>query len=412
MAGSLDGIRVVDLSRVLAGPYCAQMLADHGADVVKVESPGGDDTRRWGPPFVDDETSAYYRNLNRDKRNIVVDLRTEEGRDVVERLLATADVVVQNFKHGTFERWGWTEEVLQQRYPALVHCRITGFGTDGPLGGLPGYDAVLQAYSGLMSVNGEPNGDALRVGVPIVDLVTGTLAFSGIVLALHERTRSGRGQQVDVNLLSTALSLLHPHSGAWLADGTVGRRLGSAHSSIAPYENYPTRDGLIFIGTGNDQQFALLAAALDLVWLTEDPRFGSNSDRLRNAAELRALLRPPIAQHDRESLARDLLARGVPAAPVYDIAEALTAPQARHNGMLVDRGDGYRGIGIPIALSHSPGTVGPGPQRAGADTRAILAELGYDAEQIESVISRGGVRAAAPTGDPNTEPVTASDEPG
>lgn len=340
---SLDGLRVLDLSRVLAGPYCGQMLADHGAEVIKIEAPQGDETREWGPPFLRDGTSAYYTNLNRNKRNVVADLSTVEGRAIVEDLLTDTDVVVENFKAGTLERWGWSQEVLERRYPRLVHCRITGFGTEGPLGGLPGYDAVLQAYGGLMSVNGEPDGGPLRVGVPVVDVVTGVLAFSGILLALHERQVSGRGQLVDLTLLDTAISLLHPHSGAWLADRTEGRRTGDAHPTIAPYESYPTKDGPLFIGAGNDRQFTVLVDVLGAPELAADPQFRTNRDRLRNADRLRGLLRPLVAMHSRQTLAEGLLARGVPASPVHSIAEALTAEQVRHRGMVVERRD-YHGI--------------------------------------------------------------------
>lgn len=394
-AGSLRGLRVVDLSRVLAGPYCGQLLADHGAEVVKIESPHGDDTREWGPPFLPDGVSAYYTNLNRDKRNVVVDLRTAQGRAVVEDLLADADVVVENFKAGTLDKWGWSREVLEARYPRLVHCRITGFGTDGPLGGMPGYDAVLQAYGGLMSVNGEPDGGPLRVGVPVVDVVTGVLAFSGILLALHERQTSGRGQLVDLTLLDTAISLLHPHSGAWLADGTEGRRTGDAHPTIAPYESYPTRDGPVFIGAGNDRQFAVLAEVLGAPELAQDPRFRSNRDRLRHVRELRRLLRPRIARHPRQALAEALLARGVPAAPVHSIAEALTAAQVRHRGMVVERAD-YRGIGVPITLGRTPGSVGAAPRAAGADTADVLAELGYTSDDVDRLVAAGVVRRVEP----------------
>jgi crotonobetainyl-CoA:carnitine CoA-transferase CaiB-like acyl-CoA transferase len=288
--GALAGIRVLDLSRVLAGPYCGQMLADHGADVVKVESPAGDDTRSWGPPFLDDGTSAYYANLNRDKRNLVLDLSRPAGREILARLLADADVLLENFKAGTLEKWGFDRAHMEEHHPRLVHCRITGFGVDGPLGGLPGYDAILQAYSGLMSVNGEAGGPALRVGVPVVDMVTGILAFSGVLLALRERDRSGLGQLVDLTLLDTAISLLHPHSASWLADGTIGGRTGSAHPTIAPYETFTAADGPFFVSAGNDRQFAGLVDALGEPALAADARFVTNPDRVRNVAELRAVL--------------------------------------------------------------------------------------------------------------------------
>ncbi|MET8468927.1 CoA transferase [Streptomyces sp. NPDC006422] len=390
--GALAGLKVLDLSRVLAGPLCTQMLADHGATVVKVESPSGDDTRRWGPPFLTDDTSAYYANVNRGKQNIVVDLATDRGRAVLATLMSDADVLVENFKAGTLAAWGYPDEVIRERWPALIHCRITGFGTEGPLGGLPGYDAVLQAYGGLMSINGEREGPPLRIGVPVVDQVTGILAFSGILLALHERQRSGRGQLVDSTLLDTVVSLLHPHSASWLADGRVPARTGSAHPTIAPYENFATRDGLFFIGAGNDRQFASLAEVLGEPSLAADPRFATNPDRVRNVAELRAILAERIAVRDRAELSERLLARGVPASPVHDIAEALTAPQVRHRELVVEQ-DGYRGIGVPVKLSRTPGRAAAPPSPPGADTRAVLAAAGWTAEEIAEALEGGAVVA-------------------
>ncbi|WP_327657716.1 CaiB/BaiF CoA transferase family protein [Streptomyces sp. NBC_00483] len=390
--GALAGLKVLDLSRVLAGPLCTQMLADHGATVVKVESPAGDDTRRWGPPFLTEDTSAYYANVNRGKKNIVVDLATDQGRTILGTLLADADVVVENFKAGTLAAWGYSDNVIRERWPALIHCRITGFGTDGPLGALPGYDAVLQAYGGLMSINGEREGPPLRIGVPVVDQVTGILAFSGILLALHERQRSGRGQLVDSTLLDTVISLLHPHSASWLADGRVPSRTGSAHPTIAPYENFATLDGLFFISAGNDRQFAALADVLGEPTLAVDPRFATNPDRVRNVAELRAILTDRIARRRRAELSERLLARGVPASPVHDIAEAMTAPQVRHRELVVEQ-DGYRGVGVPIKLSRTPGHAAAPPSPAGGDTREVLAAAGCTAEQIAEALESGAVAA-------------------
>ncbi|MFD6435949.1 CaiB/BaiF CoA transferase family protein [Streptomyces venezuelae] len=391
--GALAGVKVLDLSRVLAGPYCAQLLADHGADVIKVEPPAGDETRGWGPPFVAPDTSAYYRNLNRGKKNVVVDLSVPEGRDILDTLLLGTDVLVENFKAGTLAKWGYPDDELRRRFPALVHCRVTGFGTDGPLGGQPGYDAVLQAYGGLMSVNGEADGPPLRVGVPVVDQVTGILAFSGILLALHERHRSGQGQLVDCTLLDTVISLLHPHSASWLADGTVPRRTGSAHPSIAPYDAFDAADGPLFVAVGNDRQFGALTDVLDAPELASDPRFRTNPDRVRHQRELRAELEKAIAARPRAELTALLTARGIPASPVHDVAEALTAPQVRHRGLVVEDGD-YRGLASPVSLSRTPASVRAEVRGAGADTREVLAARGFDEEAIEGAVVRGVVRAA------------------
>jgi crotonobetainyl-CoA:carnitine CoA-transferase CaiB-like acyl-CoA transferase len=387
--GALAGLRVLDLSRVLAGPLCTQLLADHGAEVIKVEAPAGDETRRWGPPFSTETMSAYFSGLNRNKQNLCLDLASPGGRAVLDALLADADVLVENFKVGTLANWGWPDQLLSERFPALIHCRVTGFGADGPLGGMPGYDAVVQAYSGLMSVNGEPDGPPLRVGVPIVDMVTGIYAFAGVLLALQDRNRTGLGQHVDCTLLDTAVSLLHPHSATHLADGRVPGRTGSAHPTIAPYDTFEAADGLVFIGAGSDRQFARLAAVLGVPGLASDRRFASNPDRVRNVAVLRPLLAGPVAARRRHDLARDLLAAGVPAAAVHDVAEALADPQVLHRGMVVALG-GYRAAGIPIKLGRTPGSVRTAPRERGTDTGRILAGLGYSPEQIAELLAAQG----------------------
>jgi len=375
--GSLRGLRVVDLSRVLAGPLCTQMLADHGAEVIKVEPPAGDETRTWGPPFVDEQTSAYYAALNRNKANISLDLTSTGGQQVLTDLLSWADILVENFKAGTLARWGFDDDRLERDYPRLIHCRITGFGVDGPMGAVPGYDAVLQAYSGLMSINGEPDSPALRIGVPVVDMVTGMLAFSGILLATIERTRSGRGQLVDTTLLDSAISLLHPHSTSWFADGREPVRTGSAHPTIAPYDVFLAAGRPVFIGAGNDRQFQDLVEELGIPEVARDPAFATNSDRVRGRARLREILETALAERDLESLAAALLLRGVPAAPVNSVGEALTSPQVRHRDMVVTQ-DGYVGAGIPIKLSRTPGAVRAAPRARGADNVRVLTDLGYD----------------------------------
>lgn len=387
--GALAGIRVLDLSRVLAGPYCTQMLADHGADVIKVEPPGGDDTRHWGPPFLRPGTSAYFNGLNRNKRNIALDLSSVAGQDVLGRLLEQSDVLVENFKAGTLAKWGFDDEYLERTHPRLIHCRITGFGIDGPKGSAPGYDAVLQAYAGLMSINGEADGPSLRVGVPIVDMVTGILSFSGILLALHERQCSGRGQLVDNTLLDTAVSLLHPHTATWFANGAIPPRTGSAHPTIAPYDTFGTRDGPIFLGVGNDRQFRSLVEVLGRPALGDDPRFSTNADRVINRPELSAIIGALLADRDREDLGARLLERGVPSSPVHDVGDTLTDPQVRHREMVVEL-DGYRGVGIPIKLARTPGRVRTVPRDHSADTEEVLGELGYSAADILRIDGKPG----------------------
>jgi crotonobetainyl-CoA:carnitine CoA-transferase CaiB-like acyl-CoA transferase len=301
--GALTGLRVIDLSRVLAGPLCTQMLADHGADVVKIEPPSGDETRLLGPPFDEAGDAAYFGAVNRGKRALGLDLARPEGRAVLEALLKDADILVENYLPGTMERWNLGyDEVLSVRHPRLVYCAISGFGADGPLGGLPGYDAVLQAMSGLMSINGTPESGPTRVGVPIVDYVTGYNALTGILLALAARQQTGRGQKVEVTLFDTALSLLVPHAANWLCSGRTPGRLGSAHPNIAPYDKFAAGDGELFLGIVNDGQFRRFCRQVKREDLLQDPRFGTNAARLENAAALRSEIERTLASFKVEDL--------------------------------------------------------------------------------------------------------------
>ncbi len=349
---ALAGIRVVDASRILGGPYCGQVLGDHGADVLKIEPPQGDDTRAWGPPFQDG-VASYYRGLNRNKRVMRLDLADEAGRAVLLDRLAEADVLIENFKTGTMEKWGLGYDSLSQRFPRLVHCRVSGFGADGPLGGLPGYDAALQALTGIMSINGERDGPPLRVGLPVVDMVTGLHAALGVMLALQERQRSGRGQFVEAALYDAGLSLLHPHAANWFANGQTPQRTGNAHPNITPYDCMATATAPIFLAVGNDRQFATLCRHLGVPGLASDERFASSGARTVNRDALKAELQPLLLQHDGPPLADALVAIGVPCAPVLDVPAALQHPHTLHRGMVVNL-PGYRGLGSPIKLSRTP----------------------------------------------------------
>jgi crotonobetainyl-CoA:carnitine CoA-transferase CaiB-like acyl-CoA transferase len=294
---ALAGLRVLDLSRVLAGPLCAQMLADHGADVIKVEPPSGDETRHFGPPFDASGQAAYFGALNRGKRSIALDLSIAPGRAVLEKLLDGVDVLVENFLPGTMEKWGLGyESVLAARHPRLIYCAVSGFGADGPLGGLPGYDAVLQAMAGVMSVNGTPDSGALRVGVPVVDIMTGSNALVGVLLALAARQRSGRGQRVEATLFDTGLGMLIPHGANWLASGQTPQRMGSAHPNITPYDSFKARDGELFLGVVNDGQFRRFCEHVDRADLIADARFTDNRARLANRQALRAEIETALAK--------------------------------------------------------------------------------------------------------------------
>ena len=355
--GSLAGVRVVDLSRVLAGPYCTQILADHGADVLKIEPPGGDETRGWGPPFDAQGRASYFLGLNRNKRGCTMDLTQPAAREALWALLEDADVVVENFKAGTMEKWGFGPEVLCERFPRLVYARVTGFGADGPMGGLPGYDAAIQALAGLMSVNGEPDergGEPLRVGLPVVDMVTGLNTAIGILMALQERQRSGRGQVVEVALYDAGLSLVHPHAANHLLDGRVPRRSGNAHPNICPYDTYATATGKIFLAVGNDRQFATLCRMIGADDLPADPRFASNGQRSVHRVALKDRLEAALAAADVRELADRLVRAGVPCAPIQDVPTALADPHTAHRGMVVSIGQDYRGVASPVKLSRTP----------------------------------------------------------
>jgi crotonobetainyl-CoA:carnitine CoA-transferase CaiB-like acyl-CoA transferase/enoyl-CoA hydratase/carnithine racemase len=395
-AGVLGGLKVLDLSRVVAGPYCAQMLADHGASVLKVEGPEGDDTRQWGRLSPDGASSGYYYGLNRNKRNVELDLATPVGQKVLSRLVEEADVLIENFKIGTMERWGLGyDDILARRRPGLVYCRVSGFGADGPMGGLPGYDAVLQAHGGLMSVNGYADRGSLRVGVPIVDIVAANLAFSGILLALRERDQSGVGQFVDITLLDSVVSLLLPHSLLWAMDGIPPRRTGSAHPAVAPYQVFDTPAGEFFLCAGNDRQFRSLMTILGRPELADDPRFITNAQRLARVEELAEIIGSLVAARDLDELERDLNTAGVPASPVKSIPAAMADPQVLHRQLFIDDGN-YRGVGVPIKLSRSrPRRPNP-PVPKGADNERVFTALG-----IPSASPHGGHPAGSRTTAPS-----------
>ncbi|WP_337057120.1 CaiB/BaiF CoA transferase family protein [Pseudomonas sp. USHLN015] len=389
--GALHGIRVLDLSRVLGGPYCSQALADHGAEVIKLEPPAGDETRGWGPPFEGD-TASYFRGINRNKKGLVVDLAQPEGRQLLLRLLEGADVLLENFKPGTLERWGiGYAEVLAERFPRLIHCAVSGFGADGPLGGLPGYDAAIQAMAGLMSVNGEADGGPLRVGLPVVDMATGLNALAGILLALHERQRSGRGQSVDITLYDCGLSLLHPHLPNYFGSGRVTPRSGNAHPNIAPYDSYRTGGEPIFLAVGNDRQFARLCEHLGAEALLDDPRFADNGSRSVHRQALKTALEGHLASHDGPSLTEALIRLGVPCGAVVTVDQAIAHPHTRHREMLVELGD-YRGVASPVKLSRTPAQYRSPPPGLGQHSRELLEGLGLDAGQVDDLIQRGIVR--------------------
>ncbi|MFQ5566212.1 MAG: CaiB/BaiF CoA transferase family protein [Paracoccaceae bacterium] len=389
--GALDGVKVIDLTRVLGGPFGTQWLADHGADVIKIEPPHGDDVRAWGPPF-DEEIGAasYFLGVNRNKRGAALDLRMAEGREVLLRLLETADVLIENFKPGGMEKWGLGyEDVLKDRFPRLIHCRISGFGSDGPHGGLPGYDAVVQAQGGLMSVNGPEGGPATRLGIPMVDIGCGMAAAFGIAMALYERSHSGRGQYLDMTLYDTAVSLLFPHAANFFLSGNHPVISGNTHTNLSPYDVFATRTCKIFISGGNDTQFRKICETIGRPELIDDPRFVDNAGRLENKHALRAEFTPAMATWDGEELAAALMRAGAPAGPVLETHEVVAHPHTLHRRMTVEI-DGFRTLGNPIKMSRTPPEAARRkPPRFGQHTREVLAEAGYSEAEIEALIASG-----------------------
>jgi crotonobetainyl-CoA:carnitine CoA-transferase CaiB-like acyl-CoA transferase len=396
-ARALEGLRVIDLSRVVAGPLCTQTLADHGADVIKVEPPNGDETRHLGPPFTAIGSAAYFGNLNRGKRALSLDFNRPEAREVLLRLLDGADVLVENLLPGTLERWGLGfENDLAPRFPRLIYCSISGFGRDGPLGGLPGYDAVLQAMCGLMSINGDPAAGPTRVGVPIVDLVTGLMAVSGILMAVLARGRTGRGQRVEATLYDSALSILVPQAVNWMHSGKTPGLLGSAHPSIAAYDRYRCADGEIFLGVVNDGQFRRFCDHVGLNHLLTDPRFSNNAQRMQHRPALREIIEKTLSALTRYPLCDELMAAGVPIGPVNSIPEAFTLAHTRHRSMAVTGEGDYRSTGIPLKLSETPGAPGKAPPAFAADTDEVLAEHGYDEAERAQLKACGAVLQRLP----------------
>lgn len=386
---SLDGIRVIDLSRVIAGPWCGALLADLGADVIKVEDTGpGDESRTW-PPHKDGEAAAYLL-FNRNKRGIALDLKTPEAVEVVKRLVKDADVVIENFRTGTMESFGLGYEVLSQINPRLIYCSVSAFGRTGPRKDSPGYEALMQAFSGIMSITGEPGGQPVRAGVSFLDLTTGILCALGVSNAIIQRGRTGLGQRVDGSLLETAVSLLAFHAEGYLLTGALPRALGSGHPSLSPYRNFKCRDGQwIFIAAANDRFWQKLAKALGRSDLAADPRFEKNQGRVANRGELEGILERTIGELDREPLLKRLEEADVPATPVNTVDQVMNDPQTAERGIVQRVTHPKLGeipvVGTPLHFSRmSPGVRRAAPLR-GEHTDTILADLGYSTAEIKTL---------------------------
>jgi formyl-CoA transferase len=387
--GALEGLRVVDLTRVLGGPYCTMVLSDHGAEVIKLEPPQGDEVRDWGPPFNADGDASYFVGVNRNKRSVGLDLSKPAGKEVLLRLLEGADVLVENFKPGSMEKWGLGyEAVLSQRFPRLIHCRVSGFGGEGPLGGFPGYDAVLQAMVGLMSINGTEDSGPTRLGNPIVDIATGLFSTIAILMALHERERSGRGQYCDMTLHDCGMALLHPHAANFFLSGKRPKATGNPHPNLAPYSKFTTRTCEIFVAAGNDPAFRKFCEFLGIPEVAKDERFATNGQRVINKAALTEVLNARFAEEDGHELTRRMLAAGLPAGPVLHVDEAMAAEHTAFRNMVAQIGD-FRALNTPIKLSRTPGGARSAPPRFNQHGRDVLVARGFSEAEIAALENDG-----------------------
>ncbi len=408
MSGPLAGVRVLELSRILAGPWAGQLLADFGAEVIKVERPGsGDDTRGWGPPWLHDDAgnetgeSAYFLAANRGKRSVAIDLADPRGQRLVRDLAAQSDVLIENFRVGGLARYGLDWASLKHYHPGLVYCSITGFGQDGPRAHQAGYDAAIQAMSGLMSITGEPDGSPQKVGVAVADLMAGMYAASAIQAALLHARRSGEGQHIDLSLLDTQVAWLANQAANYLVGGQVPGRQGTAHPNIVPYQAFACADGFLMLAVGNDAQFERFAGLAGHPEWAEDDRFRRNRDRVAHRRELIPQIELAMAGRTVCAWLDDLAAAGIPASPINDLAAVFEDEQVRHRGMVQRMDHPQRAdlplVANPVRFSATPVEYRHAPPLLGADTRAVLGEcLGLDGERIAALERDGVVEAAGP----------------
>ena len=389
-AGPLDSVRVLDLSRVLAGPYCTMFIGDLGAEVVKVEQPGvGDDTRGWGPPFAGGE-SAYFLCVNRNKKSLTLDLKSPEGKDLLRRLAKTADVLIENFRPGTMERLGLGEKELRADNPRLIYASLSGFGADGPMRDWPGYDVIVQAWGGLMSITGMPAGEPVKVGVAIIDVVAGLMLGKSIVAALFAREKLGMGQRIDTSLLEAEVACLINVGSNYLVEGKVPERWGNAHPSIVPYQSFKTADGYLVIGVASEGIWKRFCQAIGKAELIDDPRFAKNPNRVENRAELISMLSETFTRRESKTWMKTLNEAGVPCAPVQTIDQVFSDPQVIQRKMLAEvqhpTAGTVRMAGIPVKFSKTPAAIRVPPPLLGQHTREILTTwLGMKNQEIEEL---------------------------
>ena len=386
MNGALEGVRIIDVSRVLAGPFCSMILGDLGADVIKIEHhESGDETRGWGPPFAEGE-SAYYLCANRNKQSMTLNLKSEEGKEIFRKLVASGDIVIQNFKTGTLGKLGLGYEDLKEMNPKLILASITGFGLTGPYKDLPGYDYIIQAMSGLMSITGAKDGSPVKVGVAIADILTGLYTCIGILSALHHRDKLGEGQEIDISLMDCQVSSLVNVASNYLFSGLTPERMGNQHPNIVPYQTFGTRDGELVVAVGNDDQFRRFSTVIGRPDLAEQEQFKHNEKRLQNKEELIPIIEDSLRGKTKKEWKRLFDDAGIPNGPINDIAEMFEDPQIIARGMLVSMEhptiEDLKVTGSPLNLSKTPVTMRKHPPLYGEHTDSILAEIGYSPDQI------------------------------